>query len=928
MGEFPKCLEGCRAGRRAGKRQANGQASELADEKDIGSILDSSATIGDKALRIFQMAQLGLPTPAGCVLRRDALECFLQFNRLELPIKSILDQHVGLDFEQLNRASQCIAELVRKGEFPSELTMAIEALQRELPSDLLVVRSSAIGEDSTTAAFAGQLDSILHVQPSIPSLQAAIRECWASYWSSRVLFYQRTRGVALQGMAVLIQPQVKASFSGILFTVSPNAVDHDAMMVEYCAGLGDGLAAGQVTPCRVTIHRQAMQVQDIQRAPKLNSVDTPPLPEKCLSALATVGLKLEEYFQAPQDIEWSVDHNDQLVLLQSRPITTLHTPTKSAHVGPSVVWSNVNVNENYPDPVCPLLFSIAQRAYYHYFRNLGVAFGIAGWRIKTMELALRQIVGAQGGRLYYNLSNIHDVLRAAPFGDSLVAAFNLFVGADLDASSQNRDQSWHGKRRGKIRQALELLWIGMCTSWNLLRMAPRVRRFEDRADQYALDCREALDMALDEPQRNQRLLTQFRMFLEIRCHGWLEASMADAAAMISYSAWQRFVRANFPQQEDSSLHNSLLKGLRDVVSGQPALELWGIASHIQSDPQLSRLFANCADREILATVQSDPRFAGFLSRLETYLATWGFRCSGELMLTVPSLQEQPELLISMLRTYVAQDGPPPHLQLEQQQQQRKAATQRLVEQLVGRKLVKWLPWPNKATWALFLLRWTQQAIGCRERARLKQAMLYQCLRRVCLALGEQQLSMGNLDAKDDLLYLNCEEIESYFSGGALVPSEFRELIRSRRQHLLQLAKIQPPDTLTLAVGQSWTAEMNSRTSQEVGRESASLSNTWSGQGVCGGAVTGTAQVLGDVSEAAKLNAGDILVTRQTDPGWGPVFLLIRGLVMERGGMLSHGAIMAREYGLPTVVGIPHATSTISTGQTVLVDGDRGIVQRI
>jgi pyruvate,water dikinase len=198
---------------------------------------------------------------------------------------------------------------------------------------------------------------------------------------------------------------------------------------------------------------------------------------------------------------------------------------------------------------------------------------------------------------------------------------------------------------------------------------------------------------------------------------------------------------------------------------------------------------------------------------------------------------------------------------------------------------------------------------------------------------------GRLEAKDDLLFLNFEEIEAYFSGGALLPQEFRDNILRRRELLTQSCRVQPPDTFALELGESWTADFssvlkkgadpvrNQRVVNEFNKNEGKA-DTWYGQGVCGGRVTGTANVLGDVSEAAKLRAGDILVTRQTDPGWGPVFLLIRGLVMERGGMLSHGAIMAREYGLPTVVGIPHVTSTISSGQSVLVDGDRGIVQRI
>ena len=895
----------------------------------------SSDVMGDKAFRIAQMMHLGLQTPGGSILCRAALEEFLRFNQLESPIKLILDALNGNELEQLNTASASIAKLVCNGDFPSGLLVAVERILQDIPEDeLIVVRSSAIGEDSTTAAFAGQLDSLLHVQPTLAALLDSIRSCWASYWSSRVLFYQRTRGVSLRGMAVLIQTQVKATVSGILFTRSPTDVGkHSEMMIEYCPGLGDGLAAGSVTPNRISVDRQTLSVQHLSCHADSQLENSNLVSQATWMELAEVGLQLEKHFHCPQDIEWSLDQEGRLVLLQSRPITTLRNARREADSKNLVVWSNVNVNENYPDPVCPLLFSIAQRAYYHYFRNLGLAFGMAAWRISKMERALQQIIGAQGGRVYYNLSNIHDVLRSAPFGESLIASFNLFVGAEREVSSKVHAPSWTENRLGPVRLVpvrltCEAIWIGLRTSWSLLRMAARVKRFEARADEFAVACREVVESNIDEQNRRERLLEQFRKFLAIRWHRWLEASMADAAAMISYGLWQRFVRAHFPDEQDGSLHNSLLKGLRDVVSGKPALQLWEVSRRILADPVLIELFAQKTDAEVLAAVHCERCFERFRSELDEYLAAWGFRCSGELMLTVPSLREQPELLISMLRTYAQQAGPAPHLQLAEQQAQRLVATRKMVEVLRKQRLFKWFPWPTKARLALFLLRWTQQAIGCRERVRLKQAMLYQGLRSVCLALGEGEVRGGRLDSREDLFYLSCEEIEAYFSGGALLPQEFREVIRRRRDLLEQLQKLQPPDTFTMEVGKSWVMDTKLQRAATESLATAGETNDWQGQGVCGGSVTGAAHVLGDVSEAAKLRAGDILVTRQTDPGWGPAFLLIRGLVMERGGMLSHGAIMAREYGLPTVVGIPQITSILSSGQAVLVDGDQGIVQRL
>ncbi len=689
-------------------------------------------------------------------------------------------------------------------------------------------------------------------------------------------------------MGVLIQKQIDAAWSGVLFTQSPedSAASGD-MMVEYCQGLGDDLAAGRVTPERARLLRRGdtLIIEPTNRAEDGRCAIDP----AALIQLGLAALRLEEHFAGPQDVEWSLDGGGAPIVLQSRPITTINENEAR------VVWSNVNVNENYPDPVCPLLFSVAQQAYYHYFRNLGVAFGIARWRIELMETPLRHIVGAQGGRLYYNLSNIHDVLRMAPFGDRLVEWFNQFVGASRAAPTLDRDRSWRGTRRGAMRQAMEASWCFLSTTCRLLGLSRGVQRFEQLVDGFAAECQAVLaEQAADSPppMRVRELMRQFQGFLDIRRHGWLEASLADAAAMMAYGVWGRFVKAEFPEDQANSLHNTLLKGLRDVVSGEPALQLWDLSRAIHDDANLQTLFANPDDSSVLQTIRGEAGLEDFGRRFDNYLAEWGFRCSGELTLTTPSFQERPESVIAMLRYYSHLDGPSPREALQHQQDQRLSETKRVMRELRRRPVSRWLPWPRKSLVGRRLLQWTQQAVMCRERARLKQALLYSLLRRICLELGRIAVSTGKLEHADDLLYLSTEEIEQFHAGGALFPEDLASLIRRRREAVLAFAKLKPPDTLALRPGQCWrgAAECGRQATSER-RESTTPAEeaSWQGQGVCGGQVVGPACVLTDVTETQHLRQGGVLVARQTDPGWGPAFLLIRGLVMERGGMLSHGA---------------------------------------
>jgi pyruvate,water dikinase len=209
----------------------------------------------------------------------------------------------------------------------------------------------------------------------------------------------------------------------------------------------------------------------------------------------------------------------------------------------------------------------------------------------------------------------------------------------------------------------------------------------------------------------------------------------------------------------------------------------------------------------------------------------------------------------------------------------------------------------------------------RERARLKQALLYSRCRRVAIAIGAKFAAAGQLGAANDIFFLTYQEIDALGSGAAMFAHGLRSTIELRRTQHVELSAMHPPDSFVLPEGGYLPlySEDKAEALAEVGRA------TLLGTGACGGKVTGCAAVLSNAEEAYLIGKGDVLVTKQTDPGWAPVFYLIRGLVIERGGMLSHGAIVAREFGLPCVVGATGATRIIAHGQSITIDGDKGEV---
>jgi phosphohistidine swiveling domain-containing protein len=794
---------------------------------------------------------------------------------------------------------------------------------RGLGAPVVIVRSSAIGEDSAEASFAGQLDSIPDVT-NAEALRRAILQCWRSRGSDRVRAYEQARGRVLGGIGIIIQEQIASSMSGVLFTKDPGG--SEGALLEYCAGAGEDLVAGRINPGRVTVDAAGHVCHLAAAAGAV-------LADETAAALAAEGHRIAVAFEAPQDIEWTIDGQGRMWFVQARPITVLPPkggshksgwgPKGGSHKsgwGPEggsygategprqILWSNANVNENFPEPITPLLYSVAVAGYYHYFLNLGRAFGLSARRLAAIDDPLRQIIGVHGARMYYNLTSIHTVLRAAPFGEQLAAAFNQFVGADEIAPEEDGRPDWRGWR---IVQALELGRIGASVWRQYLFLTRCVETFERTADEYARRTEPSTLHRLDRAALRDRL----RGFMEIRRHRWKNASLADAGSMVCYAALKALLRRLLPEEEQDALHNNLLKALPGLASSRPAIELWKLSRMIRADADLASLFATGDPDAVVSAVRTTPAFATFAGALDTYLDDWGFRCSAELMLTTPSFQENPAALVSILKSYAECDSESPEALLARQQAERIAETRRVLA------MVGWA----RAIPLRVLLGWTQRSIQLRERARLKQALLYSRLRRVALAIGDDLCAEGRLERRDDVFMLTFEELDALLAGSAMFPDNLAEEIRGRARAHADLRAMRPPDTFVLAEG-AYLESAEARGTAAAGP--ASSRATLTGTSACGGRVTARATVLADVTEAHKLHAGDVLVTRQTDPGWGPVFPLIAGLVMERGGMLSHGAIIAREFGIPSIVGVADATRLIPTGATVCLDGDRGTVRLI
>jgi phosphohistidine swiveling domain-containing protein len=790
---------------------------------------------GSKAFHLGKMAQAGYPVPDGFVVLSHA---FAEFSALE---------RVNDGFRQELKAALDRVKAIR-----------------------YMVRSSAIGEDGIEASFAGQLESF-QSGPDTQEVIDNIQKCWSSYRKDSVGIYEASRGVKLQGMAVVVQRLIEPSHAGVIFTRNPD--DDTEALVEYVEGHGEKLVSGKVNPGRFTY--------------SLNGASgKKPIPLHFDEGIR-IARSLERMYQMPLDIEW-VMADQRFYVVQSRPITTIAR-------GRRVFWSNTNINENYPDPVTPLLYSIARDSYYNYFKQLSKLFLVPVERIRALEPAYTNVIGTFGCRVYYNMSSIHEIIRSSPFSSTLIKSFDNFVGYAADTAS------------GTSATGSKLKFLQKVVLYNST-LDRTVGDFERLADQYS----NTADAALSYSEMRDC----FHAFIQIRMHSWYKASLADFFAMLYHGVLGKFCKKFYGKDADG-IHNNLIQAIPGLISSEPVIDMYAIKTALREDTTAYEHFRTLTPHEFYQWLQTTQSHETIKTKIAGYISKWGFRCSGELMLTTKTYCEEPAKFIELLKQYDLMPDSDPAAVIRSRFNERKKVINSFRRRIVARNGIL-LPLSFVQVAILHLLiHLASRGIMARERVRLKQALLYFKFKQIVERLGSAFRQRGFINQAPDILFLRHQEIAEMLSASYMLPGNLKEAISLRQTEFEHAGTLKYPDDFSSPLGEYPSpSALNGHASVMTGR-------ILKGLPVCGGQVRGKAKVLTSVLEASRLVKGDILVTRQTDPGWIVVFPLISGLIVERGGMLSHGAIVSREFGIPAIVGVQDAHRHIKDGEEILLNADTG-----
>jgi len=849
--------------------------------------------VGGKAAGLQRLAGLGLPVPPWITITSRAADIVLG------PERSKLELAVTGECEEGK-----IEQIVRATPWPRRLESQLDRCLASLNGKRrLAVRSSVVGEDSSHASHAGQFVTLLDVE--MADVADAIRTCWLSAFAARPIKYQKARGVAGEWprIAVVVQEMVQSDVAGVAFTADPRT-GAPAHVVVAGYGLGSGIVGDFVETDQFTRQRgsehwhqriahKASAARSLtgSHEPILVPVakemrDRPALSREELERLATLLDRLDGTSSTPQDVEWALDRNEHFLILQTRPLTALPT-------GAVTIWDDSNIGENFPGLTLPLTASYVRWLYSRLFRKALAEVGVPSRNLAALSTALAGLLVPIRGRLYMNLTNYYRLFASVPGFGWTVSSWETALGVQQGDELRGVTPS-NGRRfalLGAIRTARRLLRRYRGLDGEVERFKARSDAFLNRWDRVSFAGRSASELI-------QVLHDLNGEFVDL----WTVHIFNDLFLFVQNAALERIVG-------DAEIHRRVVGGIREAESLAPLMSLFALADKARALPEVDSILKGpLSPEEAWKRITALPGAARFKQQALEHLALYGDRTGEELKLETPPLRDRPWELVSLLRGCRGATSP-------QQVGTEEAEARLLAEQTLEARLAR-RPW--KSAIVRMLTKQVRSGVAAREYLSLARARGFGILRRLVRAIGEDLGSRRVLCRTDDVFYLNIGELDELV-GDVESNLRFRSVIAHRREAYRRFATQRVPHRL-MCRGSVYRYRWC-----ETDRTAVSNGDCLRGIPSSAGIARGPARVVAVPSPHVRTD-GQILVAPATEPAWMFLMYAARGVVVERGSMLSHAAIIGRELGIPTVVGVDGATSRIRTGDTIEVNGGSGEIR--
>lgn len=847
------------------------------------------ADLGGKGYGLWKLQQEGLRVPEWFAVSPLAFEASLYgAQKAALKHTDLYDIRFALENVRIHP------------DVKAEIEEALRTLSCN--SAKFAVRSSAVDEDSLDCSFAGQLESYLSVPASaVPEKVAAV---WRSGFSERVMAYRAENGkppLPRRAPAVVIQRMIEADLAGVAFSTDPVSGRNSVVVISAVAGLAAGLVDGESDSDDYEVDRSGKVSRRPRSASNPAAGDTRVLSDQQASRIAAMARQVARRFGRPQDIEWAME-GEELYLLQTRPITTLRDLPDPD--GIRNIWDNSNITESYSGVTTPLTFSFARAAYEGVYREFCRILKVPESRIAANDPVFRHMLGLICGRVYYNLLNWYRVLALLP-GFTMNRHFmEQMMGVRDPLPHDVEDKLSAATFQERARDAWHLIGMLAALVWNYFTLDRKIEKFYLRLNRALTDDGTSLaDMRLDE------LAAHYDNLVSQLVTRWDAPLLNDFFTMIFHGLSRQLCRRWLTGGDE--LANELVRVQGGMISVEPAIRLREMAAIIAHDPELVQALRRGKPSESLRAVSQNQQLS---EKYDQYLAKFGDRCLEELKLESPTLRDDPSLLLRSIGELAQGNGTKPGPDLPDD---RAASAEKRMRAVLRRH-------PLRRVVFASILRIARKCVRARENLRFERTRVFGRVRAIFVEIGIRLGAMGRLDDPRDIFYLQVEEVLG-FMNGTTVTKNLKELVSARKREFHEFRmEPAPPDRFETYGPVHQTRKFQSSRAPE---STMSAGDERFGMGCCAGIVRGRVRLVTD-PHSASLPTGSILVAERTDPGWILLFPAAAGVIVERGSLLSHSAIVSRELGIPSVVSVQEVTKWLRDGDLVEIDGAKGIVRKL
>ena len=881
----------------------------------FGSANATLERAGGKGINLARLTRAGFIVPPGFIISTDAYREFVNANRWLPAILSGAEDAPAEDATALERVSAQIRVGFSAGKLPEELESAVRTAYREFEDRPVAVRSSATAEDLPDLSFAGQQDTYLNVIGAEQLLEAVVN-CWSSLWTARAIGYRIRNGInhSEAALAVIVQEMVPGEASGVLFTANPLTGLRSESVIDATLGLGEALVAGQVEPDHYVVDTHSNRILSKTLGAKKVSTrsktgggvetieesagEQQALTDEEILQLAEAGKQIQEEYGFPQDIEWALADN-QLYILQSRPITSLY-PLPLESSDPLLVWFSFGSVQGVLGALTPL----GQDAIRMALSGAGQLFG------SQVRYDQTEVIVPAGERLWIRIS---DLLRN-PVGARI---YKTFLGFGEPSVRQILEGLANEPRLGAGKGHLKLGTVASLLGFMLPILGGAAVNVHDP------EAARARLQSYIESQLVQPKISAGDMFARLQERlQFMHAHMSTPL----YRLFPRFVpmlgpaiislrlltRLSGDEREADTDHGfsstalEVTRGLPHNVTTEMDLELWKAARTIREDEASYATFSGADATELASRYLSGSLPDAAQAAIANFMDRYGMRGVGEIDLGQPRWREEPTSVMQTLQSYIQiPDEHAPDVLFQRGAEAAEQAIERLAAQARQTTAGE-----IKAKLVRAAARRARVLMGLRESPKFFIIRVMGIIRKELLASGEEFAEAGVIEKPEDLFFLHFDELQ------ALANREDRDwkstvaerrTVYERENRRRQVPRVLVSDGRTFYEGIGMLADTDS---------------VISGSPVSPGVVEGVVHVILD-PRGAQLAPGEILVCPGTDPAWTPLFMAAGGLITEVGGMMTHGSVVAREYGIPAVVGVHQATTRLKDGQRIRVDGTAG-----